>query len=614
VETNMTYDRGIASAIQPRRKALALAGPPLRAVLVAVFALALLARFAAAQSTTVTVNGNQGPWAQSLNPSFNYGDGTNAAPTAVGASSGIPFNAGGTVTVTYVSGLVNVYPEGGFTATDASGYSGDATNNMVLANGSYPSYFISSGSYPVYASELIGTFANNGVIVGNPFPVGDGPKTFTIPSGANQLLLGVDDNDYSDNTGSWQLKVTYAPSTGSATTGNPGCYQFSGPGATLEIDVTSFASKQDDVSSPTGYTSKDTFEGNNSLSIGGSTKTSISTSNTPDCVGCLLGTTAFSYDNSTDLTIFTMTVPADDTPGDMNSWFVTLGGAGNLIPSGVLPQSQLFPPISSWSVNSQITVGSGANITSFPVTSITSCSLGGNPPSFTANGIVNGASFAKGGIVPGEIATLFGSNLTSSTGINLTSGLPLVTTFLNVSVMVNDKAVPLFAVDDVNGQEQINFQVPWEVASGPIANIAVMNNGTTSATISVPVLAAQPGIINYNTAGGNFGVILHSNFQLADSAHPAVPGETVLIYCTGLGAVSSPPADGAAANGQSTVVMAKVTMGGVNATVSFSGLAPGFVGLYQVNAKVPAGLASGNHPVVINVGGSSSNSVLLPIQ
>jgi uncharacterized protein (TIGR03437 family) len=60
--------------------------------------------------------------------------------------------------------------------------------------------------------------------------------------------------------------------------------------------------------------------------------------------------------------------------------------------------------------------------------------------------------------------------------------------------------------------------------------------------------------------------------------------------------------------------MAKVTMGGVNATVSFSGLAPGFVGLYQVNAKVPAGLASGNHPVVINVGGSSSNSVLLPIQ
>jgi uncharacterized protein (TIGR03437 family) len=586
----MTYHRGIASAIQ--------------AVLVTV---------AAAQSTTVTVNANQGPWVQSLNPSFNYGGGDNAAPTAVGASSGIPFSPGGTVTVTYVSGLVNVFPEGGFTATDANGYSGDATNNTVLANGSYPSYFISSSSYPVYASELIGTFANNGVIVGNPFPVGDGPKTFTIPSGANQLLLGVDDNDYTDNTGSWQIKVTYGPAVGS-TTGNPSCYQFSGPGATLEIDVTSFASKQDDKTSSTGYTSRDTFEGNNSLMIGGSTKTSISTSNTPDCVGCLLGSAVFSYDSSTDLTIFTMTVPADDTPGDGNGWFVTLGGAGNSIPNGVLPQSTVFPPISAWAVNAQITIADGANIASYPVTSITSCSLGGNPPSFTASGIVNGASFAKGGIVPGEIATLFGSNLTSSAGINLTSGLPLVTTFLNVSVMVNDKAVPLFAVDDVNGQEQINFQVPWEVASGPNASIAVTNNGTTSAAVSVPVLAAQPGIINYNTAGENFGVILHANFQLADSAHRAVPGETVLIYCTGLGAVSSPPADGAAANGQSTVVKPKVTMGGVNAAVSFSGLAPGFVGLYQVNAVVPPGLASGNQPVVISVGGSSSNSVLLPIQ
>jgi minor extracellular serine protease Vpr len=55
------------------------------------------------------------------------------------------------------------------------------------------------------------------------------------------------------------------------------------------------------------------------------------------------------------------------------------------------------------------------------------------------------------------------------------------------------------------------------------------------------------------------------------------------------------------------------TIGGANAAVSFSGLAPGFVGLYQVNAVVPAGLASGNQSVVISVGGSSSNSALLPI-
>jgi uncharacterized protein (TIGR03437 family) len=235
-------------------------------------------------------------------------------------------------------------------------------------------------------------------------------------------------------------------------------------------------------------------------------------------------------------------------------------------------------------------------------------------PTPTIAAVVNGASFASGGIVPGEIATLFGSNLTSSTGINLTSGLPLLTNFLNVSVLVNGTAAPLFAVDNVNGQQQINFQVPWEVANGPNANIAVSNNGATSAPLSVPVLAAQPGIINYAAAGGNFGVILHSNFQLADSGHPAVPGETMLIYCTGLGVVSSPPADGEAASGQSTVATANVTIGGTKAKVSFSGLAPGFVGLYQVNAEVPSGLPGGNQPVVISVGGSSSNSALLPTQ
>ncbi len=164
------------------------------------------------ESTTVVVNGNQGPWEQSLNPSFNYGNGSNTEPTVISASSGIPFTIGGTLTVTYVSGLVNVFPEGGYPATDANGYSGNATNKQVIATyGNYPSYFMNADSYPVYASELVGTFANNGVVVGTPFPIGDGPASFIIPAGANQLLLGVDDNDYSDNTGSWTLSISYAP-------------------------------------------------------------------------------------------------------------------------------------------------------------------------------------------------------------------------------------------------------------------------------------------------------------------------------------------------------------------------------------------------------------------
>ncbi len=226
----------------------------------------------------------------------------------------------------------------------------------------------------------------------------------------------------------------------------------------------------------------------------------------------------------------------------------------------------------------------------------------------------NGASFASGGIVPGEIATIFGTNLTSSSGINLTSGLPLPTSFLTDAVMVNNQAVPLFAVDSVNGQQQINFQVPWEVANGPNAMIALTNGEISGTSITVPVLAAQPGIFNYIAGGNTFGAILHSNFQTANTGTPAKPGETVLIYCTGLGAVSSPPADGAPGNGQVTANTPTVMIGKINAMVSFSGLAPGFVGLYQINAEVPPGLASGNQPVVVEVMGVSSNSVLLPVQ
>jgi uncharacterized protein (TIGR03437 family) len=235
-----------------------------------------------------------------------------------------------------------------------------------------------------------------------------------------------------------------------------------------------------------------------------------------------------------------------------------------------------------------------------------------DPPSFVEAGVVNGASFVSGGVIPGEIATIFGSNLTSSTGINLAASLPLPTDIENVSVTVNGVPAPLFAVDNVNGQQQINFQVPWKTQF--IAKIQVSNRGAASSIVFVPVPVSQPAVFNYSAGGEVFGAILHSNFHLADTADPAKAGETVLIYCTGLGYVSGAlPVDGVAATGQTTMQTPTVTIGGANAPVSFSGLAPGYVGLYQINAQVPAGLAAQNQPVVINIAGTQSKSVLLPV-
>jgi uncharacterized protein (TIGR03437 family) len=136
----------------------------------------------------------------------------------------------------------------------------------------------------------------------------------------------------------------------------------------------------------------------------------------------------------------------------------------------------------------------------------------------------------------------------------------------------------------------------------------------------VTVAAAAPAIFTTNAQGTGQGAIQDSSFNLVDANNPATPGTTtILIYCTGLGAVSAnQPATGAAASTTAlapTVTMPTVTIGGVTATPSFSGLAPGYVGLYQVNVPVPATVAAGSAvPVVISMDGATSNTVTIAVE
>jgi uncharacterized protein (TIGR03437 family) len=103
------------------------------------------------------------------------------------------------------------------------------------------------------------------------------------------------------------------------------------------------------------------------------------------------------------------------------------------------------------------------------------------------------------------------------------------------------------------------------------------------------------------------------------SSNPAIAGTTtILIYCTGLGPVTNQPATGSPAPSSplaETTNQPTVSIGGVTATVSFSGLAPGYVGLYQVNALVPAGVAAGSAvPMTISIGGATSNTATIVVQ
>jgi uncharacterized protein (TIGR03437 family) len=189
-------------------------------------------------------------------------------------------------------------------------------------------------------------------------------------------------------------------------------------------------------------------------------------------------------------------------------------------------------------------------------------------------------------------------------------------------VTVNGVAAPLHFVSP----NQINFQVPWELLGQAQASFTVAAGGQTSLSQTVAV-AASPALFAVNARGNGQGAILVSNSDIAAapvgsipgrSTRPAIRGEFLSIYCTGLGDVKNRPANGAPPSGSalaSTVATPSVSIGGAPAAVVFSGLAPGFVGLYQVNVQVPNNAPSGSGvPVVVTLAGTSSNTVTIAVQ
>jgi len=230
-------------------------------------------------------------------------------------------------------------------------------------------------------------------------------------------------------------------------------------------------------------------------------------------------------------------------------------------------------------------------------------------PVLFRGGAVNAASFSAGqALAPGAIASLFGRNLGSETaGASL---LPLPLTLAGASLSINGLAAPLFYVSP----GQINFQVPLELAGQTAVTLRLTSGGQTVMLESVPLAPLAPGIF---TANGTQGAIIHQDGSLADSVVPATAGEVLSIYATGLGETTALPATGTAAGASPLSEMRTlpvVTIGGIPAEVGFSGLAPGAVGLYQVNVKVPAGVSATATPVVVSVNGMVSNTVTIAVK
>ena len=236
----------------------------------------------------------------------------------------------------------------------------------------------------------------------------------------------------------------------------------------------------------------------------------------------------------------------------------------------------------------------------------------GLSPSINPGGVVSAASFVAP-VAPGSIASAFGDFLLSSPLGTQQSPLPTSISGLSLE-FVGGTPAPLFFVSGL----QVNLQVPWELATQSQASLTATLNGQTSGAQTVDLAPFAPAIFSTNAKGSGQGAILDPSYHLVDSSNPATDGSVVLIYCTGLGAVTNQPPTGSPASNTSlsyTTTTPIVKIGGVSANLLFSGLAPGYVGLYQVNAQVPAGLAANSAvPVVISIGGGNSNTVTIAIQ
>ncbi|MBI4465611.1 MAG: hypothetical protein HY647_12980 [Acidobacteria bacterium] len=233
-------------------------------------------------------------------------------------------------------------------------------------------------------------------------------------------------------------------------------------------------------------------------------------------------------------------------------------------------------------------------------------------PAISPGGIVNGASFSANGIIsPRSLVSLFGTKLARDTA--KATAVPLPTTLAGTKVFVNNIPAPLFSVSP----GQINFQAPVEL-SGVTAEVVVEADGVRGQKATVSVEPESPGIFTVPSGGTGQGAVLNQDSSLNAPQNPARADSIIQIFATGLGAADPSVASGQAAGTSPlslTLAKPEVLIGGTSAVVLFSGLAPELVGVYQVNARVPATTAAGDVVLLqIRIGTRVSNVVTIAVR
>jgi len=237
-------------------------------------------------------------------------------------------------------------------------------------------------------------------------------------------------------------------------------------------------------------------------------------------------------------------------------------------------------------------------------------------PAIPSNGVVNTGSYQVGqGLAPGSYISIFGTSLADALVFSPTLSLPVSLGTVSVSFDGGELSLPGHISFVSPGQ--VNVQIPWEFQGQSSVKMTVWLSYIPSAVYTVPLNTYSPGIFEFSDNGHLSAAATDANGVVFTQANPAKRGQTIVLYVNGLGPVDQKQFSGEptpAPPPLANTVLPTVTIGNIAAHVDFSGLSPGWVGLYQVNVDVPQNAATGPQPIVVSIGGVDSKASVLPVQ
>jgi uncharacterized protein (TIGR03437 family) len=246
----------------------------------------------------------------------------------------------------------------------------------------------------------------------------------------------------------------------------------------------------------------------------------------------------------------------------------------------------------------------------------------GAMPAIKTAGVVTAGEFgAFSSVAPGAWVEIYGTNMASRsrswTDADFSSG-KAPTSLDGTRVTIDGQAAYIAYVSP----SQLNVQLPSTLTAGE-KKLTVTTSAGTSAAYSVTVNSTQPGLYApslFKVSGTQFaGALLADGATFAlpagavtgANARPVKPGESLTFYGVGFGPVTPNIGAGQVVETlNSTEYPLEVYVGGARAAITYAGLAPSSVGVYQINVVVPALVSGGSLPLTFTLGGVNGTQKL----